>query len=156
MPEYTLEITVNGKAASLEIDPRRLLVEVLRYDLRLKGTKEGCDTGNCGACTVLLDGGPVKSCLALALQVNGKSVTTIEGLTPEDGLHRIQEAFIDSFAVQCGYCIPGLILSAKALLDNKARPTEDEVRKAISGNLCRCTGYAKIVEGILAASKSDM
>jgi carbon-monoxide dehydrogenase small subunit len=129
---------------------------LIREDLELTGTKEGCGLGECGTCTVLLDGKPIKSCITLAVQANGREVTTIEGLEKSDGtLHPLQQAFIDHGAIQCGFCTPGMILSGKALLDENPRPTELEVRQAIAGNLCRCTGYQKIVEAILSvASKS--
>ena len=146
-------LTVNGLPYEREVEPRRTLLELLREDFELTGTKEGCGLGECGTCTVLLDGEPVKSCITLAVQANGKTVTTIEGLEEPDGtLHPIQQAFIDHGAIQCGFCTPGMVLSAKALLDENPRPTELDVRRAIAGNLCRCTGYQKIVEAILAAT----
>jgi len=148
-----IQMKVNGLAYKLEVEPRRTLLELIREDLELTGTKEGCSMGECGTCTVLLDGKPIKSCITLAVQANGKEVTTIEGLESADGtLHPIQQAFIDHGAIQCGFCTPGMVLSAKALLDEKPHPTELEVRYAIAGNLCRCTGYQKIVEAILAAA----
>ena len=148
-----IQLKVNGLACKLEVEPRRTLLELIREDLELTGTKEGCSLGECGTCTVLLDGKPIKSCITLAVQANGREVTTIEGLEQADGnLHPLQQAFIDHGAIQCGFCTPGMILAAKALLDENPRPTEVEVRNAIAGNLCRCTGYQKIVEAILAAS----
>ncbi len=137
----------------MEVEPRRTLLELIREDLELTGTKEGCGLGECGTCTVLLDGKPIKSCITLAVQANGREVTTIEGLEKADGtLHPLQQAFIDHGAIQCGFCTPGMVLSAKALLDENPKPTELEVRQAIAGNLCRCTGYQKIVEAILSAA----
>jgi carbon-monoxide dehydrogenase small subunit len=148
-----VHLKVNGYDYDLEVEPRRTLLEIIREDLELTGTKEGCSLGECGTCTVLLDGKPIKSCITLAVQANGREVTTIEGLEQADGnLHPLQQAFIDHGAIQCGFCTPGMILAAKALLDENPRPTEVEVRNAIAGNLCRCTGYQKIVEAILAAS----
>jgi carbon-monoxide dehydrogenase small subunit len=151
-----VHLKVNGLAYETEVEPRRTLLELIREDLELTGTKEGCGLGECGTCTVLLDGKPIKSCITLAVQANGREVTTIEGLEKSDGtLHPLQQAFIDHGAIQCGFCTPGMILSGKALLDENPRPTELEVRQAIAGNLCRCTGYQKIVEAILSvASKS--
>lgn len=146
-----LKLRVNGQPYELLIKPKTLLVDVLRDELDLTGTKVGCQSGYCGVCTVILDGKLVKSCSVLALQANGKEVITIEGLADGDKLHPIQQAFIDHFAVQCGYCTPGMILAAKALLDWNPDPTEDEVREALHGNLCRCTGYVKIMDAVLAA-----
>ena len=148
-----LHLIVNGLPYEREVEPRRMLLELLREDFELTGTKEGCGLGECGTCTVLLDGRPIKSCIALAVQANGREVTTIEGLERPDGtLHPVQQSFIDHGAIQCGFCTPGMVLSAKALLEENPRPTELEVRRAIAGNLCRCTGYQKIVEAILAAT----
>ncbi len=144
---------LNGEPVELEIKPNQTLLEVIRRDCALTGTKEGCGIGECGACTVLLDGWPVRSCLILALDARGKKVTTIEGLADGTRLHPLQESFIQYGAIQCGFCIPGMLMAAKALLDEKPKPTEQEVRAAIAGNLCRCTGYVKIVEAILAASE---
>ncbi len=149
-----ITIKVNGDTYHLAVDPWRTLNEVLRDDLNLTGTKLGCGTGDCGACTVLVDGRTVSSCLTLALEVDGKEVTTIEGLAPSgDELHPIQKAFIEKGAIQCGYCTPGMELSALYLLRNNPKPTEAEIREALSGNLCRCTGYNKIVEAIAAAAE---
>ena len=145
-----IELKINGDVHEVAIDPRRTLVEVLRDDLDLTGTKESCGDGDCGACTVIMDGKTVNACLTLALEAQGKDIMTIEGLAQNGKLHPLQQAFIDHFAVQCGFCTPGMILSAKALLDKNPHPTEEEVRKGIAGNLCRCTGYTKIVEAILA------
>ena len=148
-----IQLNVNGLAYKKEVEPRRTLLELIREDLELTGTKEGCGLGECGTCTVLLDGKPIKSCITLAVQANGREVTTIEGMEGADGtLHPIQQAFIDHGAIQCGFCTPGMVLSAKALLDEKPNPTEMDVKQAIAGNLCRCTGYQKIVEAILAAA----
>lgn len=147
-----LELKVNGELRTVLAEPHRTLLEILRQELELTGAKEGCDVGDCGACTVLIDGEPLLSCLTLAVEVQGREITTIEGLAQNGQLHPLQRAFVNHGAVQCGFCSPGAILSAKALLDANPRPTEDEVREAIGGNLCRCTGYVKIVEAVLAAS----
>jgi carbon-monoxide dehydrogenase small subunit len=148
-------LQLNGEAVELEIKPNRTLLELLREDLALTGTKEGCGIGECGSCTVLLDGWPIRSCLALAVEVRGREVTTIEGLAKGARLHPLQESFIRNGAIQCGFCIPGMLLAAKALLDERPHPTEQEVRAAIAGNLCRCTGYVKIIDAILAASEDS-
>ena len=145
---------VNGKGYEIAIEPHMLLVEVLRDELGFTGTKHSCGIGHCGACTVLIDGVPTLSCLTPALTVKGKNITTIEGLAEGITLHPIQKAFIDYGAIQCGYCTPGMILSAKALLDRNADPTREEVKQALSGNLCRCTGYVKIVDAVLAAAET--
>lgn len=147
-----LELTVNGVHHELAVAPHRTLVEVLREDLGLTGTKIGCGEGDCGACTVILDGKAVNSCLVLALQANGREVTTIEGLARGDRLHPLQQAFVDHGAIQCGYCTPGMILRAHTLLQENPDPSEREVRRGIAGNLCRCTGYHKIVEAVLDAA----
>ena len=148
----TIHITVNHQPFELAVEPSQTLLEVIRETLGLTGTKAGCLVGDCGACTVLVDGKPVNSCLMLAVQAEGKQVTTIEGVETPQGLHPLQNAFVDKGAIQCGYCTPGMILSAKSLLDRHPRADEAEIRQAISGNLCRCTGYQKIVEAILFAS----
>ena len=149
-----IKLKVNGVVEEVFIEPWWSLAYVLREVLNLTGTKVGCETGNCGTCTVLVDGKVVKSCLLLAPKANRKEIVTIEGLTGKDGgLHPLQEAFIEHFAVQCGYCTPGMIMAAKALLDENPNSTEEEVRAALSGNLCRCTGYVKIVEAVLAAEE---
>ena len=148
--QMTLEI--NGESHELFVEPEETLLEVLREDLGFTGTKQSCDLGTCGACTVLLNNKPTLACLTLAIACKGKQITTIEGLRKGGELHPLQSSFIERGAIQCGMCTPGMILSAKALLDEKAHPTEAQVRTAISGNLCRCTGYAKIVEAILAAA----
>jgi carbon-monoxide dehydrogenase small subunit len=150
-----IRMTVNGEEVKGWVEPRRTLVDFLRDDLNLTGTKKGCELGNCGTCTVLMDGKPINSCLVLAVEAEGSEILTIEGLSDGSSLHPIQEAFMEHGAVQCGYCTPGMILSAKALLDENPYPTENEVRDAIAGNLCRCTGYKKIVEAILKVSEED-
>jgi aerobic-type carbon monoxide dehydrogenase small subunit (CoxS/CutS family) len=147
-----IELNINGEVREVLVEPRTTLLHVLREDLGLTGTKESCNAGDCGACTVLMDHLPVASCLSLAIEAQGKEILTIEGLEQQGGLHPLQQAFIDHYAVQCGFCTPGMILSAKALLDRNPDPTEEEVKEAISGNLCRCTGYVKIVEAVLAAA----
>ena len=144
---------LNGEPVELEIKPNQTLLEVIRRDLALTGTKDGCGIGECGVCTVLLDGWPIRSCLALAVDARGRKVTTIEGLAQGSELHPLQESFIKNGAIQCGFCIPGMLMIGKALLDEKPKPTEQEDRTVIAGNLCRCTGYVKIVEAILAASE---
>ncbi len=148
--KQVMNLRVNGEDFEVYVEVFKTLVEVLRDELQLTGAKVACSSGRCGACTVLVDGKAVKSCLIPAAQVQGREILTIEGLG-QDGLHPVQQAFIDYFAVQCGYCTPGMILSAKALLDENPNPTLDEVRGALVGNLCRCTGYVKIVEAVLAA-----
>jgi aerobic carbon-monoxide dehydrogenase small subunit len=150
-----IEFSLNGRPLSLDVEPGRLLIQVLRQDLGLKGTKEGCGMGECGACTVILNGEAVLSCLIPVGRVQGCSITTIEGLESEEGLHPLQKAFIDHGAVQCGFCTPGMILSAKAALDKNPSCSEQEIREAISGNLCRCTGYGKIVEAIRSVAESE-
>lgn len=143
-----LKMVVNGKSVEVKVDPTWTLLYVLREELKLTGTKKGCEKGDCGACTVLLEGEPVNSCLVLGLQAEGKKVETIEGLGTSNSLHPLQKSFIANGAVQCGFCTPGMLLSAAALLRKNPTPTEKEVRTAISGNLCRCTGYQKIVKAI--------
>ena len=149
----TLNLNVNGKDHRLEIEDHLRLLDVLRGPLALTGTKEGCGEGECGACTVILDGRAVDSCLVLAAQCEGKKVVTIEGLQTSEGLDPVQQAFLDNGAVQCGYCIPGMVLSAKALLDQNVAPNDFEIKEAISGNLCRCTGYDKMVKAVKTASQ---
>jgi len=148
-----IELNINGKKRKIAVRPKDLLLNVLRGELGLTGTKYGCGTGECGACTVLLDGKPILSCLTLAVAVDKRSLTTIEGIGTEESLHPLQQAFVDAGAVQCGYCTPGMILSAKALLDRNPNPTEDDIKQAIKGNLCRCTGYVKIIAAIQLAAK---
>jgi len=145
---------VNGRDYELLIEPRMTLVEVLRDELDLTGTKCSCTVGECGACTVLIDGKPQLSCLTLAMNARDKNILTIEGLAEGNTLHPIQQAFIDYGAIQCGFCTPGMILMAKALLDENPNPTREEVRKALAGNLCRCTGYVKIIDAVLAAAET--
>ena len=149
-------LQINGESYELLIEPKKTLLEVLREEIGLTGTKEVCDLGTCGACTVLLDNRPVLSCLTLAVTCQNREITTIEGLRKGETLHPLQSSFIEHGAIQCGMCTPGMILSAKALLDENPHPTEFEVKKAISGNLCRCTGYVKIVEAIFAVSQGEM
>ncbi len=148
-----IKFSVNGKDYELSVPPWRTLLEVIREELGLTGTKEGCGLGECGACTVIMDGKTVNSCLVLAAEADGKQITTIEGLAKGDELHPLQQAFIDHGGFQCGFCTPGMIMSAKALLDANPKPTEDEIKKGISGNFCRCTGYTKIIESIKAAAE---
>jgi len=150
-----IQCKVNGESISLEVEPHWTLLRVIRDELGLTGTKEGCGEGDCGACTVLVDGRAVNSCLMLAIDVDGKAITTIEGLTQGESLHPLQKAFMEKGAVQCGFCTPGMILTAKALLEQNSHPTEEEIRFAIAGNLCRCTGYAKIVEAIQVVAKME-
>ena len=147
-----MRIRVNGQEHEIAAEPGRTLLDVLRYVLGLTGTKEGCGTGSCGSCTVLLDGEAVNSCLVFAVEVEGKEITTIEGLSQQGKLHPLQQAFIDEGAVQCGFCTPGVILTAKAFLDSNPNPDESQIRQAIAGNLCRCTGYDKIVRAIMSAA----
>ncbi len=148
-----IQLRVNGELYEVAVHPHWTLLEVLREELDLTGAKKGCDAGDCGGCTVILDGKPVFSCLTLAVEADGRDILTIEGLAQNGQLHPIQNAFVEHGAIQCGFCTPGMIMSAKALLDENPNPTEEEVRQAIAGNLCRCTGYVKIVEAILAASQ---
>ena len=149
---YPITLTVNGQEHSAEVEPRLLLVHLLRENLNLTGTHIGCDTTNCGACTVIMDGKAVKSCTVFAVQANGRSIETIEGLA-NGGLHPLQEGFWEKHGLQCGYCTPGMIMSAKAFLAKNPSPTDEEIRWGISGNLCRCTGYNKIVEAIQYAAE---
>ncbi|HEY2938855.1 MAG TPA: (2Fe-2S)-binding protein [Gaiellaceae bacterium] len=151
----TVAVEVNGDLYEREVDARRLLVHFIRDDLELTGTHIGCDTGNCGACTVLYDGQAVKSCMLLAVQADGARIETVEGLAQDGELHPLQQAFSDHHALQCGYCTPGMLLSAKHLLDNNHEPTETEIRRAIQGNICRCTGYVNIVEAIAAVARGE-
>ena len=149
-----LQLRVNGEDYEAYAEPWKVILDVLRDELGLTGVKEGCMTGNCGACTILIDGKAVKSCLVLASQAVGKDILTIEGLARNGELHPLQQAFIDHFAVQCGFCTPGMILAAKALLDENPEATEEDIKHGLHGNLCRCTGYVKIVEAILAAKET--
>jgi carbon-monoxide dehydrogenase small subunit len=154
--KYPVSVTVNGTPFEVYVSPRRTLAEMLREDLDFLGVKQGCGEGECGACTVLLDGVPVSSCLVLAVEASGRDITTIEGLADADGLHPLQQSFVEQGAIQCGFCTPGMLLSAKALLDREPEPTEQQIRAALSGNLCRCTGYQKIVDAVCrCAGRSD-
>jgi len=154
--KHQIQVKVNGDLYELSVDPPKTLLDLLREDLELTGTKKGCDNGECGSCTVLMDGQPVNSCLVLAVEADGKEILTIEGLAEGSILHPLQEAFVRDGAVQCGYCSPGMILTAKALLDENPCPSEMEVKKAISGNLCRCGSYNKIVEAVLKVSRGEV
>ena len=149
-----ISVEVNGEQIELEVAARRLLVHFIRDDLGLTGTHVGCDTGNCGACTVHLNGEPVKSCMLLAVQADGAKLRTVEDLAPDGELTALQQAFNEHHALQCGYCTPGMLMSATALLERNPRPSEEDVRLAIQGNICRCTGYVNIVEAIVAAGES--
>ncbi len=151
-----ISVTVNGELYERDVEVRRLLVHLLRDDLDLTGTHIGCDTGNCGACTVIVDDIAVKSCMMLAVQADGTAVDTVEGLAPDGELHPLQQSFSSFHALQCGYCTPGMLMSAKHLLDNNPEPTDGEIRRAIQGNICRCTGYVNIVEAIAAAAKGEV
>jgi len=153
MGKQKVSFTLNGELVSVEIEPHLTLLQLLRDKLELTGTKEGCGMGECGACTVILNGKTVNSCIFPAIEVDGKNVITIEGLTDAQGnLHPLQKAFVEYGAIQCGFCTPGMVLSAKALLDENPKPTEEEIRSGIAGNLCRCTGYLQIVQAIKTAS----
>jgi carbon-monoxide dehydrogenase small subunit len=152
---YIVDLTVNGDPHTVVIKGNTLLVNVLRDELDLTGTKKGCETGDCGSCTILLDGKPVDACLVLAAEADGCEITTIEGVAQHGELDRLQKSFVDNAAVQCGYCSPGMIMSAKALLTRNPHPSEHEVRKAIGGNLCRCTGYVNIVKAVLAVTEEE-
>ena len=153
MSTHRIECTVNGEAHSVEVPARRLLSDFLRDDLHLTGTKRGRETGICGACSVLLDGEVVKSCLMLAVQVQGRELTTIEGLAEGDELHPLQKSFMQCGGLQCGYCTPGFLMTSCAMLKNNPNPSADEVRHGLNGNLCRCTGYTQIVESVLVAAE---
>ena len=153
MEKEIITLTVNGEPYEALVKPNSTLLDVLRDQLELTGSKRGCDAGDCGSCTVIMDGRPVNACLVLALKAEGKEITTIEGLAEGTKLHPIQEAFVEYGAIQCGFCTPGMVLSAKALLDRNPKPNEEEIKSGIAGNLCRCTGYIKIVEAIQAASQ---
>jgi len=147
-----IKFTLNGDPTEIACESNVALIDLIRDHLGLTGTKKGCEEGECGACTVLLDGNPINSCLALAQEIDGHDLVTVEGIAGDGGLHPLQKEFIKRWAFQCGYCTPGMVMSAKALLDKNPNPTEYEVREAISGNLCRCTGYVKYVEAILAVA----
>jgi carbon-monoxide dehydrogenase small subunit len=150
-----INLTINQKEYEVAVSPNLTLVDLLREQLELTGTKKGCEVGDCGSCTVIMDGKPVNSCLVLAAQANGKKILTIEGLETDEGLHPIQRSFVDKGAIQCGFCSSGMILSAKSLLESKPNPDEADIRMALSGNLCRCTGYQKIVEAIKDATEKS-
>ena len=152
----TIAVEVNGTTYEREVESRRLLVHLLRDDLDLTGTHVGCDTGNCGACSVILDGTLVKSCMVLAIQVDGARIETVEGLAEEDQLNGLQQAFSEHHALQCGYCTPGMLMSATALLRESSSPSDEEISRAIQGNICRCTGYWNIVKAIKAASGQEV
>ena len=149
-----MKLKINGREYEIVSGPGTTLLDVLRYELRLTGTKEGCGTGSCGSCTVLVDGKAINSCLVIVGEVEGKEITTIEGLSRQGKLHPLQQAFINEGAVQCGFCTPGILLTAKAFLDSNSHPTESQIRQAIAGNLCRCTGYDKIVRAIMSVANS--
>ena len=149
---HTIRVKINGKDYEEEVEPRLLLLHFIRDKVNLKGTHMGCDTGNCGACTVFLNGKTIKSCNMLAVQADGAEITTIEGLERDGVLHPVQEAFLDKFAIQCGYCTPGMVLSALALLQSNPKPSEEEIREAIEGNICMCTGYQQIVDAVAHAA----
>jgi carbon-monoxide dehydrogenase small subunit len=153
MSKVSVEVVVNNQLHQMEVPARRLLSDFIRDDLFLTGTKRGCETGVCGACSVLVDGEVVKSCLSLAVQANGHEITTVEGLSPDGVLHPVQEAFMANGGFQCGYCTPGFLMAAIAILNESPSPTEEQVRAGLSGNLCRCTGYVGIVESIMAAAE---
>jgi len=153
--KHAIELKVNGEFYEVTVDAHRTLLEVLRENLGLTGTKEGCDLGTCGTCTVLIDGKAELSCLALAIDSQRKEITTIEGLVRDGKLHPLQQSFVDHGAIQCGFCTSGMVLSAAALLKETPRPTHAEVKTSISGNLCRCTGYAKIIQAVMATANSD-
>jgi aerobic carbon-monoxide dehydrogenase small subunit len=155
-PSQTISVEVNGTTYEREVEARRLLIHFLRDDLDLTGSHVGCDTGNCGACSILLDGTLVKSCMLLAVQADGASIRTVESLAEEDALAPLQQAFSDHHALQCGYCTPGMLMSATSLLQRNPRPSEEEIRKGLQGNICRCTGYVNIVKAIQAASGQEV
>jgi len=154
--KHNINFSINGTPREIQVESRRTLLQVIREDLGLTGTKRGCEIGECGVCSVMMNGKVVNSCLVLAVEANGKDILTIEGLRKGLILHPLQKSFIDHGAIQCGYCTPGMILSAKALLDENPFPTEDQIKKGIEGNLCRCTGYIKIIKAIMAVSKKTL
>lgn len=149
-----ISLTINGDGYEVLVEPHRTLLDVLRNDLNLIGAKKSCETGECGSCTVIMNGKAVNACLVLALDARGKEILTIEGLAQNGELHPIQKAFVEYGAVQCGFCTPGMVLATKSLLDSNPNPTEQEIRQALAGNLCRCTGYVKIVEAVKAAAQA--
>ncbi|WP_051327984.1 (2Fe-2S)-binding protein [Desulfatirhabdium butyrativorans] len=150
-----IRLTINDRFFEVAVEPNQTLVDLLRYQLGMTGTKKGCELGDCGSCTVILDGKAVNSCLVLAMQADGRTIQTIEGLETENGLHPVQKAFVEKGAIQCGFCSSGMILSAKALLDENPNPDDLQIRSALSGNLCRCTGYQKIIEAVKSAAQSE-
>ena len=154
MRKHPISFTVNGDLQELFVEPRKTLLAVIRDTIGLTGTKEGCSTGDCGACTVIVDGEPVTSCMMLGVSANGKEVTTIEGISNPGELHPVQQAFLEKGGYQCGFCTPGFIMAAKALLDDNPDIPEDEMRHALGGNICRCTGYTKIIEAVLSAAET--
>lgn len=154
MKTHRVTLRVNGRHHEVDVKPNWSLLDVLRYHLKLTGTKRGCDEGDCGACTVIMNGRPVNSCLVLAVEANDKEIITIESLAKNGELHPLQKAFIDHHAIQCGFCTPGMIMTGKWLLDENPNPTADEVRRAIAGNVCRCTGYVNIVKAIMSVKKN--
>ena len=155
MPKFHLSLTVNGEPRELLIDPRRSLLDVLRDELDLRGAHRGCDSGDCGACTVLLEGKPITACMTLAADCDGMDVLTVEGITPPGGMHPVQQALVEQGGIQCGFCTPGMVMAALALLNDNPHPTEHDAREALAGNLCRCTGYKKIVEAVVTAGLED-
>ena len=154
--EKTIAVTINGTTYEREVDARKLLIHFIRDDLDLTGSHIGCDTGNCGACSVIVDGSLVKSCMMLAVQADGTKIETVEGLSDDDELTKLQQAFKDHHALQCGYCTPGMLMSATALLRENPRPSEDEIKKGLQGNICRCTGYWNIFAAVKAASGQEV
>ena len=154
MKKHPISFTVNGDLQELFVEPRKTLLAVIRDTIGLTGTKEGCSTGDCGACTVIVDGEPVTSCMMLAVSTNGKEITTIEGISSPGQLHPVQQAFLEKGGYQCGFCTPGFIMASKALLDDNPNIPEDEMRHALGGNICRCTGYTKIIEAVLSAAET--
>ena len=152
--KQTIRLTINGRLYEEDVEPRRLLVHFLRENIGLTGTHVGCVVGECGACSILLDGKVVKSCLQLAVQADGRAITTIEGLAKDGELNPVQEAFVKNYALQCGYCTPGMVMTSHALLQNNPSPSDEEIRKALAGNLCMCTGYVQIVDAVKEAAKA--
>ena len=153
MKKYKLRLNINDIDYTLEAGARETLLDIIRDQLNLTGTKKGCDSGACGSCTVLMDGMAVKSCLVLALQADGRKILTIEGMAQDGVLHPLQNAFIEKWAIQCGYCTPGMILTSKALLDENPKPSEDDIRMYLTGNICRCTGYQKIIDAVASVGQ---